>query len=145
MEDYFERVVESLTAAGYRWYETANFCRLDGERDLRSQHNLGYWLGHDYLGLGVGAVSTVAGARWRNAPSLPRYLAALQRGERPARELEPLDAGRAGARAACSSASGSTSRWRLAGLDAAVDRDALDDASSATGFVETAHGTLSSH
>ena len=94
MEDYFERVVETLTAAGYRWYETANFCRPDGERDLRAQHNLGYWLGHDYLGIGVGAVSTVAGARWRNAPSLPRYLAALGRGERPPRELEPLDAGR---------------------------------------------------
>ena len=27
MEDYFERVVERLTGAGYRWYETANFCR----------------------------------------------------------------------------------------------------------------------
>src|SRR5581483_9653437 len=24
---YFEQVVETLTAAGYRWYETANFCR----------------------------------------------------------------------------------------------------------------------
>ena len=27
MESYFELVVETLTAAGYRWYETANFCR----------------------------------------------------------------------------------------------------------------------
>ena len=27
METYFERVVETLTAAGFRWYETANFCR----------------------------------------------------------------------------------------------------------------------
>ena len=26
MEGYFERVVETLTSAGYRWYETANFC-----------------------------------------------------------------------------------------------------------------------
>ena len=90
MEDYFERVVETLTTAGYRWYETANFCRIDGDRDLRSRHNLGYWLGRDYLGIGVGAVSTVAGLRWRNAPSLPRYLSALHRGERPLRELEPL-------------------------------------------------------
>ena len=91
MEDYFERVVETLTGAGYRWYETANFCRADGARDLRSRHNLGYWLGHDYLGIGVGAVSTVAGTRWRNAPSLQRYLAALARGERPQREVEELD------------------------------------------------------
>ena len=30
MEDYFERVVAQLTGAGYRWYETANFCR-DGQ------------------------------------------------------------------------------------------------------------------
>jgi oxygen-independent coproporphyrinogen-3 oxidase len=92
MEDYFERVVETLTRAGYRWYETANFCRADERRDFRSRHNLGYWLGRDYLGIGIGAVSTVESLRRRNAPSLPRYLAALGRGERPQRELEPLDA-----------------------------------------------------
>jgi oxygen-independent coproporphyrinogen III oxidase len=92
MEDYFERVVAALTGAGYRWYETANFCRADAVRDLRAQHNLGYWHGRDYLGLGIGAVSTVAGRRWRNAPSLPRYVRALAAGESPARELEELDA-----------------------------------------------------
>ena len=27
MESYFEAVVATLTAAGFRWYETANFCR----------------------------------------------------------------------------------------------------------------------
>jgi oxygen-independent coproporphyrinogen-3 oxidase len=91
MEGYFETVVETLTAAGYRWYETANFCRAEAGRELRARHNLGYWLGHDYLGVGVGAVSTVGGLRWRNAPSVPRYVRALGVGERPARELEPLD------------------------------------------------------
>ncbi len=89
METYFERVVATLTDAGYRWYETANFCRVE-ERDLRAQHNLGVWLGRDYLGLGVGAVSTIEHRRRRNAPSLARYLAALERGERPAREVEEL-------------------------------------------------------
>jgi oxygen-independent coproporphyrinogen-3 oxidase len=94
MEGYFEQVVEVLTGAGYRWYETANFCRrreiADG-RDLRARHNLGYWLGRDYLGLGIGAVSTVAGRRWRNRPKLQAYVAALARGERPPREVEVLD------------------------------------------------------
>jgi oxygen-independent coproporphyrinogen-3 oxidase len=90
MEDYFERVVERLTGAGYRWYETANFCR-SGERDLRSRHNLAYWLGRDYLGLGLGAVSTVAGVRWQTTKRLAVYLDALARGELPPRELEPLD------------------------------------------------------
>ena len=92
MEGYFELVVERLTGAGYRWYETANFCRADGARDLRAQHNLAYWRGRDYLGVGVGAVSTLGGERRRNAPSLARYVAALARGEPPARELEPLAA-----------------------------------------------------
>jgi oxygen-independent coproporphyrinogen III oxidase len=94
MEGYFERVVERLTAAGYRWYETANFCRAGGHgnaRDLRSQHNLAYWHGRDYLGLGLGAVSTVMGMRWRTTPRLGPYLSALAAGRRPPREAEPLD------------------------------------------------------
>jgi oxygen-independent coproporphyrinogen III oxidase len=95
MEAYFERVVERLTTAAYRWYETANFCRIGRAatgRDLRARHNLAYWRGRDYLGLGIGAVSTVGGVRWRNAPRLAAYLAALARGRRPAREFEPIDA-----------------------------------------------------
>jgi oxygen-independent coproporphyrinogen-3 oxidase len=92
MEGYFAQVVGTLTHAGYRWYETANFCRTDDRRgrDLRSRHNLAYWLGRDYLGLGIGAVSTEGDRRWRNAPRLAPYLAALARGERPTRELEQL-------------------------------------------------------
>src|SRR5262249_26778743 len=85
MEAYFEHVVEALTHAGYRWYETASFCRtpaLAGGRDLRARHNLGYWLGHDYLGLGVGAVSTIESRRWRNQPSLRGYVGALRGGTR---------------------------------------------------------------
>ena len=93
MEDYFERVVARLTGAGYRWYETANFCvhpeHAEG-RDLRARHNLAYWRGRDYLGIGIGAVSTVRGRRWRTTPRLASYLAALAQGEAPPRELEPL-------------------------------------------------------
>src|SRR4051812_46104459 len=89
MESYFELVVEALTDNGYRWYETANFCR-EGDRDLRSRHNLAYWLGRDYLGLGIGAVSTIDGKRWRNTPRLPVYVAELAAGRRPVREVEPL-------------------------------------------------------
>jgi oxygen-independent coproporphyrinogen-3 oxidase len=92
MEDYFERVVATLTGAGYRWYETANFCRSDEDRDLRARHNLAYWLGRDYLGIGLGAVSTIEGVRWRTTPKLGRYLEALAAGRTPERELEPLDA-----------------------------------------------------
>jgi oxygen-independent coproporphyrinogen-3 oxidase len=91
LEGYFERVVETLTGAGYRWYETANFCR-EGGRELRALHNLGIWRGADYLGVGVGAVSTLAGERRRNLPSVARYVGALAAGEAPPREVEHLDA-----------------------------------------------------
>jgi oxygen-independent coproporphyrinogen III oxidase len=93
MEGYFERVVELLVAAGYRWYETANFCRAPSVadwRDLRSRHNLAYWRGRDYLGLGIGAVSTVRGERWRTTSRLALYLEALGARRRPPRELELL-------------------------------------------------------
>ena len=88
MEGYFEQVVEVLVGVGYRWYETANFCRPGQE----SRHNLAYWLGQDYVGLGVGAVSTVGARRWQNGPGLARYLAAATAGRRPPRELELRDA-----------------------------------------------------
>jgi oxygen-independent coproporphyrinogen-3 oxidase len=95
MEGYFACVIETIVAVGYRWYETANFCRapaVAGGRDLRSRHNLAYWQGRDYLGLGIGAVSTVHGKRWKTTPRLGLYLAALGEGQRPLRELELLPA-----------------------------------------------------
>jgi putative oxygen-independent coproporphyrinogen III oxidase len=93
MEGYLERLVAVLTTAGYRWYETANFCletERSGGRDLRSLHNLAYWRGRDYVGLGIGAVSTVGDRRWRNAPRLRAYVEALAEGRPPPRELESL-------------------------------------------------------
>jgi oxygen-independent coproporphyrinogen III oxidase len=95
MEDYFERVVVRLTGAGYRWYETANFCvrpELAEGRDLRARHNLAYWRGRDYLGIGIGAVSTIEGRRRRTTPRLAVYLGALRRGETPPRDEETLPA-----------------------------------------------------
>jgi oxygen-independent coproporphyrinogen-3 oxidase len=88
MEHFYGVVVATLRASGYQWYETANFCRPGRE----SQHNLGYWLGHDYLGVGVGAVSTIGLQRHRVRPSLPRYLDAIESGRPPAVEVELLTA-----------------------------------------------------
>ena len=123
MELYFERVVARLIEAGYRWYETANFCRA-GSRDLRSRHNLAYWRGRDYLGLGIGAVSTIAGRRWKTTPRLGRYLASLRLGERPERELEELPA------------QVRSSERVLLGLrlDEPLSLDGLDDAVDAAAF-----------
>jgi oxygen-independent coproporphyrinogen III oxidase len=92
LEDHYETVVAALRGAGYRWYETANFCRPGRE----SRHNLGYWLGHDYLGIGVGAVSTLGLERRRNRPSLPGYLAAAAAGAAPPHDVELLSASERG-------------------------------------------------
>ena len=127
MESHFERVVETLTSAGYRWYETANFCGAShgaGGRDLRARHNLGYWLGRDYVGLGIGAVSTIAGVRRRNTPRLGRYLAALAAGRRPPRALEPL-ADEVRRRERVLLGLRLDEPLPLAGLEPAVDRSAL--------------------
>ena len=124
METYFERVVETLTRAGYRWYETANFCR-PGPRDLRAQHNLGYWLGHDYLGVGLGAVSTIESERWRTTPKLADYLRSLAAGQLAPREVERLD-GDVRSRERMLLGLRLDEPLPLAGLEPALDGEALD-------------------
>ena len=128
MEGYFEHVVARLTEAGYRWYETANFCRPgapSGAPDFRSRHNLAYWHGRDYLGLGIGAVSTVGSRRWRNMAGLARYVTALAAGKRPPRELEPLS-GEVRRRERVMLGLRLDEPLRLAGLDDALDVRALE-------------------
>ena len=74
--DSFLAVEETLEKAGFEHYEVSNYAKA-GEH---SRHNLGYWVGRSYLGLGCGAWGTLAEAgaryRYRNTPSPERYLAA---------------------------------------------------------------------
>jgi oxygen-independent coproporphyrinogen-3 oxidase len=66
----YGQAVATLTAAGYRHYEISNFA-LPGRE---CAHNIAYWEGRDYLGLGPSAVSTVDGRRWRNIADTPAYI-----------------------------------------------------------------------
>lgn len=68
--DLFEYTDKILTQAGYRHYETSNYCR----NDKISLHNMGYWSGKDYLGIGPGAVSTIKGTRTHNTPDTELYI-----------------------------------------------------------------------
>lgn len=54
-----------LEANGYLHYEISNFARMG----FQCRHNLGYWEGVDYLGLGPSATSAIAGHRWTNPAS----------------------------------------------------------------------------
>jgi oxygen-independent coproporphyrinogen-3 oxidase len=60
----------TLESAGYTHYEISNFA-VEG---VECEHNLVYWRGAEYLGLGPGAHSLVGGRRFHNAPSLDEYL-----------------------------------------------------------------------
>jgi len=63
-------VDDSLSAAGYGWYEISNWSLPGNE----ARHNQLYWTGGNYLGLGVGAHSHVDGTRWWNVANLETYL-----------------------------------------------------------------------
>lgn len=58
-----------LETSGYMHYEISNFARMG----FQCRHNLGYWEGEDYLGLGPSATSTIAGSRWTNPASLSSW------------------------------------------------------------------------
>ena len=85
----FCRADEMLSAAGYRHYEISNYAR----EGCLSAHNMAYWKGADYYGLGPGAFGTVEGQRYENAGDTPVYSRALvQEGCLPPGEVERLDA-----------------------------------------------------
>ena len=69
----FETTIDTLAAAGYQQYEISNFAKPGRE----CQHNLAYWQGADYLGLGPSACSTVTNRRWQNVANIDRYVAAI--------------------------------------------------------------------
>jgi putative oxygen-independent coproporphyrinogen III oxidase len=77
---------EMLSAAGYRWYEVSNWAVSD---DAHCRHNLLYWNGADWWGVGPGAHSHVAGTRWWNVKHPAAYAQRIAAGQSPghAREL----------------------------------------------------------
>ncbi|WP_350346821.1 radical SAM family heme chaperone HemW [Agromyces sp. G08B096] len=87
--DMYELADDLLAAAGYEWYEVSNWAAGAGHR---SRHNLGYWRGDDWWGVGPGAHSHVGGVRWWNAKHPAAYAERLAAGVSPAVGRETLDA-----------------------------------------------------
>ena len=84
----YELADELLTAAGLHWYEVSNWARTPAQA---CQHNLAYWRGHDWWGIGPGAHSHVGGVRWWNVKHPRAYAARLEAGLSPAAGREVLD------------------------------------------------------
>ena len=69
--EMYETAVGLLTGAGYTHYEISNFARPGHE----SIHNLKYWMGGDYLGVGPSAHSSIGGRRFGRPADLARWQA----------------------------------------------------------------------
>ncbi len=78
---------DALAAAGLRWYEISNWAA--GEPS-RCAHNMLYWTGGDWWGIGPGAHSHVGGTRWWNVRHPHRYAARIGAGVSPGQAREVL-------------------------------------------------------
>lgn len=85
----YELADDLLTAAGLGWYEVSNWARTPADA---SRHNLGYWRGDDWWGVGPGAHSHVGGTRWWNVKHPRAYADRLAAGRSPAAGRESVDA-----------------------------------------------------
>jgi putative oxygen-independent coproporphyrinogen III oxidase len=79
---------ERLTAAGLGWYEVSNWAR---DEAARCRHNLLYWTGGDWWGVGPGAHSHVGGVRWWNVRHPAAYADRMAAGLSPGHGREVLD------------------------------------------------------
>ncbi len=102
----YEELIESATGAGLQQYEIANFARNDARTALRNpeagtssipsracRHNVNYWRGGSFYGLGPSATGYVRGVRTKNWANTQLYCEQLEKGKRAvesAEELKPL-------------------------------------------------------
>lgn len=86
--DRYLAAEQALTAARFTWYEVSNWARPGGQ----CRHNVLYWTGGDWWGLGPGAHSHVDGVRWWNTKHPGAYSAAVRGGAWPALARELLSA-----------------------------------------------------
>ena len=83
----FESGIETLAAAGYRHYEISNFAKPGRE----CAHNIAYWEGKDYIGLGPSAVSTVGLRRWTSGGGEEPLTPQVRQAERVAFGLRMIE------------------------------------------------------
>ena len=81
---FYSTIAERLAGAGYHHYEISSWALPGAE----CRHNLGYWTGVPYRGLGLGAHSFIGGMRFWNTRSMSEYRNKLDRGENPVDQIE---------------------------------------------------------
>jgi oxygen-independent coproporphyrinogen-3 oxidase len=92
----YEELIAHATRAGFRQYEIANFARnLPGGAaseipTFACRHNVNYWRGGSFYGLGPSATSYVRGLRTKNWSNTPLYCEQLEQGKRAIESREEL-------------------------------------------------------
>src|SRR5437660_575963 len=95
----YEELIESAAAAGFQQYEIANFARGKTSSHQPSainpplnacQHNLNYWRGGSFYGLGPSATGYVRGVRTKNWANTQIYCEQLEKGQRATESREEL-------------------------------------------------------
>src|SRR5947209_19870755 len=66
---FFVGAMRMLETVLFQHYEISNYARPG----FQSAHNRGYWAGHDYLGIGPSAFSTIGMQRWQNVCDYRAY------------------------------------------------------------------------
>lgn len=84
----YQLIDAALSGAGYEWYEVSNWARPGGE----CRHNLGYWRGDDWLGIGPGAHAHLGGVRSWNVKHPAAWAARVDAGLEPWDGSEIVDA-----------------------------------------------------
>jgi putative oxygen-independent coproporphyrinogen III oxidase len=88
LAERYETTEALMAQAGLSWYEVSNWARSGADR---CRHNMGYWNGGDWWGVGPGAHSHVGGVRWWNVLHPARWMARLADGASPAAGRETPD------------------------------------------------------
>ncbi len=95
--EMYEELISSATLAGFHQYEIANFARsqLSGGKipAFACKHNVNYWRGGNFYGLGPSATGYVRGVRTKNWSNTQLYCDQLEKGKRAiesSEELPPL-------------------------------------------------------
>jgi len=84
--DKYQLAEKMLTDNGYTWYEISNWAKDNKE----CQHNLNYWKGNNWWGIGPGAHSHINGVRWWNKKLPKAWRESLEQDQSPALARENL-------------------------------------------------------
>lgn len=82
----YEQTAKILKAHGYEQYEISNYAKAG----KACTHNIGYWIGVEYLGLGLGSSSLIDHCRCSNTNTMEEYLNYSDQPKRIRQEVEKL-------------------------------------------------------